>query len=119
MPKADIKVLQIRFSLKDYEKISEDAKASGLTISEHARQILLSEKGMSLLQEEMQKWQKSQEAAMVEKYNENIQKKCDQFLLETIKSMSIFSFLGMRSFINKSKKNKGVEFQKLTYSPRE
>ena len=108
MKKNESKILQIRLSIDAYKKIESDAQASGLKVSEHARQIILSNKGVSLLAEEAQEQMVRKEEELNRKYDEAIEGEAVKFLHNAIADMDFLTFVSLRSFLKKLKKKKGA-----------
>jgi hypothetical protein len=79
MKKQDVKILQVRMGIEDYAKLETNAQNSGVTISEHARQILLNDDA-TLLGEEMNK---------------------------TIREMDFLTFLSLKSVFKRVNKKRG------------
>lgn len=67
-----------------FKKLEEEAKEAGVTLSEYARQILFAEEPNK-------------------KHLDSIERECINFLHKNIESMSIFSFIGLKSHLKRSK----------------
>lgn len=84
MKKTEFKVLQVRMDGEKFSKLDEQAKEEGITLSEYARQILFAEEANK-------------------KNPDFIERECINFFNRNIQSMSIFSFMSLKSHLKRSK----------------
>lgn len=102
--KKAFKVLQVRIDEEKMKELEESAKETGVSLSEHVRRILFSEKVESISTEDVEERLEAMKEELDRKYLETIEGECIKYLNRSIESMSIFSFLNLQSFLKKNKK---------------
>lgn len=107
------KRLQVRMTEEDFKLLEADAKASGLNVSEHARQKLLAHNGISSISDYMETRLALKEAELVEKYNSAMKEEAMKYFEYRMDNMSVLGFLGIQRDIRKRQKKAGYEFERI------
>ncbi len=107
------KRLQVRMTEEDFELLEADAKASGLSVSEHARQKLLEHNGIASVSDYVETRLRLKEEELIEKYNSTLRDEAIKYFEYRLNNMSVLGFLGIQRDIRKRLKSPGYEFEKI------
>ncbi len=102
---AAVKVLQIRLEEYKFKRLEEEAKKSGVSMSEYAREIIFGDEEPFDARE------------LNKKYQETIEGECLKYLKNSIETMSLAEFISLKAFLKRRKKEmKGDEFMQLPFN---